>query len=573
MRPRAQALRHRPKPAEGMGGGHSAPARRLHGWPPATGAVVILVAVGTVYAPAFRADYVLFDDTDYIPQNPYVVSPDGLWRIWFARHDYPPNVPYYPLTFTTHWLEYRLWGSRPAGYHIVNVVLHAANTLLVWLLLRRLSVPGAFFAALWFAVHPLHVPSVAWLAERKNVLSVFFYLLALLAWLRFVRGPGWKWYAAALGCFVLGLLSKTIVCTLPAVLVLWIGWRGRATWRRTLPAVIPFAVVAMVFAYLTTLHEHGMLEGAELRFDLSLTQRLLLAGRAFWFYAQKLLWPAGLMPLYPRWNIDPRHGWEYVFPASAVGALVLAWWLRRESGAGLLVTLLFLGISLAPTLGLVDFGYMGHSFVADHFMYLPSIGPLAGVAALFNVVARYARPPVRSALFAMGILAALGLAGLARARSETYRNAITFWSAAAARNPGPTTYSALGEAYYLDRQYGRAEQLLRQALAEQDAVRTRFRLGCVLMDTERFGEAIEQFERGIARNEAHERIRGLTGWMYFNIATCWFSQGEFARAAEYFRRAREREPRLAPRCDEGLALCDAYGRESAAPGTSPAAAP
>jgi len=573
MRPRAQTLRHRANAAAPVSGSHPAPERRLSGWQRAAGALVMLLAVGAVYAPALRADYILFDDTDYILHNPHVVSKDGLWRIWFARHDYPPNVPYYPLTFTTHWLEYRLWGGRPAGYHVVNVVLHAANALLVWLLLRRLSVPGAYFAALWFAVHPLHVPSVAWLAERKNVLSVFFYLLTLLAWLRFARGLDWKWYGAALGFFVLGLLSKTIVCTLPAVLLLWIGWQGRATWRRTLPAVIPFAVVATVFAYLTALHEHGMLEGAKLRFDLSLTQRLLLAGRAFWFYAQKLLWPTGLMPLYPRWNIDPGQGWHYVFPMSAVATLVLAWWVRREIGSGLLVTLLFFGVSLAPTLGLVDFGYMGHSFVADHFMYLPSIGPLAGVAGLLGLTARHAQPLARSSLLAVAILAAVGLGVLARARSDTYRNAIAFWSDAAARNPSPTAYGALGEAYYLDRQYARAEQLLRRALVEQDDVRTRFRLGCVLMDTERFSEAIEQFERGIARNEAQERIRGLTGRMYFNMATCWFSRGDFARAAECFRRARAREPRLSADCDKGLALCEEYGRNAEPAATAPTGFP
>ena len=145
--------------------------------------LLLVAATLLAYQPAWQAGFI-WDDDDYVTDNPLLTAPDGLKRIWFSL-DSPSQ--YFPLTYTVFRIERALWGLNPAGYHWVNILLHAANALLVWRLLRRLSVPGAWLAAAIFALHPVQVESVAWITELKNVLSLFFFLLALLAWVEFVE--------------------------------------------------------------------------------------------------------------------------------------------------------------------------------------------------------------------------------------------------------------------------------------------------------------------------------------------------------------------------------------------------
>src|SRR5215468_9171336 len=180
--------------------------------------VLLVVVTVAAYLPALHAGFV-WDDDSYVTDNAALRSVDGLRRIWFEPGAEPQ---YYPLTFTTFWVEYHLWGLQPFGYHLVNVFLHAVNALLVWLILRRLRLPGAWFAAAVFALHPMQVESVAWISERKNVLSGLLFLSALLVYLRAegtdgaARRSSWLAYGVVGVLFVGALLSKTVTCTLPA---------------------------------------------------------------------------------------------------------------------------------------------------------------------------------------------------------------------------------------------------------------------------------------------------------------------------------------------------------------------
>ena len=220
-------------------------------WSP-TAAAALGVLVAVAYFPAFLAGFV-WDDRVFTG-TPLVRDWSGLWRIWFSPSEIENEAHYWPLLYTTFWLEHKLWGYAPAGYHVVNVLLHLANTLLLWRLLARLGLAasGAWFVAAVFAVHPLHVESVAWVMERKDVLSGLFYLAAFSAWVRFVEEPRPKprrrSYLLALALFVLGLLSKSIVVTLPAALAIWHWWRqGRVTgadWFR----LTPFFAVGLAVA-------------------------------------------------------------------------------------------------------------------------------------------------------------------------------------------------------------------------------------------------------------------------------------------------------------------------------------
>ena len=210
-------------------------------------AAVIVVAVMLAYLPALHGDFI-WDDPKYVSENPILRDPDGLSRIWT---ELGATVQYYPLVFTAFWLEYRIWGLDTFGYHLINVLLHAASSILLWRVLRRLSVPGAWLAATIFALHPLQVESVAWITERKNVLAGFFYLAAALSYLHFeprdfhpvLERRRWKLYLLALGFFLAALFSKTVSCSLPAAILLLVWWkRGRISLPRLAPLIPMFIV-------------------------------------------------------------------------------------------------------------------------------------------------------------------------------------------------------------------------------------------------------------------------------------------------------------------------------------------
>src|SRR6202030_1742433 len=207
---------------------------------------VLLLAAVTIlaYRPAWNGGF-LWDDDAYVTNNELLTAPDGLRRIWFS-FDSPSQ--YFPLVYTTFRIERALWGLNPAGYHVVNVLLHVANALLVWRLLARLRVPGAWLAGAIFALHPVQVESVAWITERKNVLMGFFFLLTLLAWTAFVDDDTrrrWRFYCLALILYALSLSAKTTACTLPAALFLILWLQKKPINRERILQIIPFLLLGL----------------------------------------------------------------------------------------------------------------------------------------------------------------------------------------------------------------------------------------------------------------------------------------------------------------------------------------
>ena len=183
------------------------------------GALLFFLAV-LIFYPAFHAGFI-WDDDQLLTANPQVHSPDGWWSLWLA----PQTADYFPLTSTTLWIEWRLWGMNPWGYHVTNVLMHATVSVLTWQMLKRLRIPGAWLAAALFAVHPVCVESVAWISERKNTISQIFFLLSIIHYVRFEeKGRLWRYIAAVL-CFMLALLAKTAVVMLPFILLLLAWWR------------------------------------------------------------------------------------------------------------------------------------------------------------------------------------------------------------------------------------------------------------------------------------------------------------------------------------------------------------
>ena len=354
-------------------------------------AALVLMAVVS-YFPATQAGFV-WDDEGYSPPPSRCGSASGLARIWFSPTAVPSEGHYWPLVYTTFWLEHKLWGFAPAGYHLVNLLLHLVNTLLLWRILLRLPVPGAWLVAAVFAVHPLHVETVAWVIERKDLLAALFYLAAFSAYMRFSAAPRRRPYLAALGLYAAGLLCKSIVVTLPAALLILAWWlRGRVT-REDLLRLLPFFLAGAGIVFADWLYYSAR---EPYSFDYSLPERALIAARALWFYAGKLLWPAGLAVIYPHWDLSGALAWSWLAAAAAAAALLH--FARRRTGRGPAAGVLFFAVTLSPVLGFVDYGYMQFSFVADRFQYLAGIGVMAVVVGAAVHWAGGLPPPARRGL-------------------------------------------------------------------------------------------------------------------------------------------------------------------------------
>ncbi|MCH7870261.1 MAG: O-GlcNAc transferase, partial [Planctomycetes bacterium] len=385
-------------------------------------ACALIAATIAAYGPALQGGFI-WDDNDHVTHNTAVQNPSGPADIW-RRLGATPQ--YYPLVFTSFWIEHALWGLNPFGYHLNNVLLHLLNAFLLWRVLLRLSIPAAWLAAAVFALHPLQVESAAWITERKNILSAVFYLGALLAYLRFARiGPparsaaaGWRCYALALLLFVAALLSKTVTCSLPAVILLLLWWkRGRVSWRAFVP-LVPMLAIGVGMGLMTVWIEKSHIGATGSEWDLSWVERTLIAGRALWFYLGKLVWPADLMFWYPRWRIDVGEWQQFIYPAAFAGLTAALWISRRRIGRAPIVSLLIFSGTLLPALGFFDVYPMRFSFVADHFQYLACIAPIALLTA--GAARAFARGRMRAAGCGVAVLLLITLATLTWKQAAVY---------------------------------------------------------------------------------------------------------------------------------------------------------
>ena len=456
------------------------------------------------YLPAMLWGGFVWDDSIWM-QSRAVAEWSGLGDIWA----WPPRIyqeaHYWPLTYTTFWLEHKIWGLEPAGYHVVNVLLHLLNTLLVWRLLLRLAVPGAWVVAAVFAVHPLHVESVAWIIERKDVLSGFFYLAAVLVWLRFLEQPQPRRYVLALLLFAAGLLSKSIVVTLPAALLILQWWKNNGITVRDLRRVAPFFLVALIITALDLI-QYGSRHAS---LDHSLPERMLIASRALWFYAGKLVWPTDLTIVYPRWEIGIGNPWAWLTLAGAAALAATLWFARHKIGRGPLAGALFFAVTLSPVLGFVNFGYMLYSFVADRFQYLAGIGVMA---VLVGAAAHGAgRLPSRFKPGATGLMVVvLALLGTMTWRQTgVYRDKVAFFSHVVALNPQARS-AHLNLSVALN-QAGRPEEALAAARIavekRPDYVKARSLLASGLIQKGLFVEAEEVLRRSLEINAGDRNAR------------------------------------------------------------------
>ena len=502
----------------------------------ALAALALGLLAGVCYLPAMLWGGLIWDDPIWY-QSQAVLEWSGLSTIWTWPSLIEHEKHYWPLVYSTFWLEHKIWGLAPAGYHIVNVLLHLLNSLLVWRLLLRLAVPGAWVVAAVFAVHPTHVESVAWIIERKDVLSGLFYLAAVLVWLRFLEQPRpWR-YGLALLLFVAGLLSKSIVVTLPAALLIVQWWKDGRITVRDLQRVAPFFLTALLITAVD-LYSYGL---GRSNLDYWLPERMLIASRALWFYAGKLAWPTDLSVIYPLWNISLGDPWAWLYLAATVVLAAVLWFTRHRIGRGPLAGALFFAVTLSPVLGFVNHNYMKYSLVADRFQYLACVGVMAIVIG--GAVHGASRLSSGLKMGATGLLMVLlALLGTTTWRQAgIYRDNLTFLSHIVSLNPEARSAHrnltrALTEAGRLEEALAAARIAVEKRPGE---ARSYSLLGNALLNLKRLDEAEETFSRALKIDPSRKSeleylsLLGRMSWEWDRLQA----------AEKYLRRALELDPR------------------------------
>ncbi|MCP4592586.1 MAG: tetratricopeptide repeat protein [bacterium] len=509
------------------------------------GGVLIVLAVLVVYGPALPGD-VLWDDDLYVSENPLLITEGGLWRIWV---DPDASPQYYPLVFTSFWLEARLWDLSTFGLHLVNALLHAGNALLLWVVLRRLEVRGAWLAGVLFALHPVHVESVAWITERKNVLSGMFMLLSIIAFVRHTRGGQRVWYGLALLAFVAALLSKTATCFLPVILLLVRWWR-RPGWARVdLAELSPFFGIGLAFGIITILQEKHDVGATGAEWALTWGQRVLLANQALWFYVGKMFCPSGLTFNYPRWTIDTAAPSGYVFPLLTILAVGGLWAARRRVGRGPVVALGLYVAGLSPVLGIFNVYYFRYSYVADHFQYHASMPLIALVAALLAQAATGASRSGQTssrplALLVLVLPVVLGV--LTYRQAALYTDVRTLWRETIARNPH-SWLARYNLALVLVRDHERDADALQQAQAhlrtvlkiKPDCLDAHIALGNIARWSGQPDSAVDHYRMALDIDPLDPRA-------HYNLGITLEDRGDLPGAARAYRASLEGDEAFGP---------------------------
>ncbi len=503
-------------------------------WRPWVLGAMIIAATIVAYSPALHGGLV-WDDKMHITR-PEMRTLFGLYRIWF---EVDAAFQYYPLLHTAFWIEHKLWGDVTVGYHLLNVLLHVSSAMLSAWILRKLSIPGAFLAAAVFALHPVHVESVAWISEQKNTLSTVFYLASILAYLRFDETRRVDWYLGTLGLFICALLTKTVTATLPGALLVIFWWkRGRLSWRRDALPTVPLFLLGAGAGLLTAWWELRINHSTGSGFQLTTAQRLLLAGRAIGFYIGKLIWPSGLSFIYPSWNVDASSVFQYLFPLGLLGLAAAFWRVRRRTRAPLAALLFFVG-TLFPSLGFFNFYAFRYSLVADHLQYVASLGPITLFAAGAARAFLRSGPGAQRTLTLASLLLLLTLGTLSWRQSGVYRSHDQVWLDTLKKNPTCwMAYNNLASSYARQGRMNEALFYLREAVhLKSDDEEVHNNLGVVLARQGRAEEAISHFREAL-------RLQPDCAKAHYNWGLSLAGQGRLEEAVAHYREALRINPRM-----------------------------
>jgi protein O-mannosyl-transferase len=520
--------------------------------------LILTVLIFVAYSRVFSADFI-WDDESHLTRNPCIIGPLGFKEIWTSAW-----AVYYPLVLTTFWALHKFAGLSPWPYHLLNVLLHAGSSLLLWQILRRLNVRGAWLGAALWALHPVIVQSVAWITELKNTQSGFFYLLSIFFFLKWdketadcadgseqnsrdelTKSPFRRiadspilWFSLSLSVFILSTLSKPSVVMLPVVLALCIWWRtGRVRWC-DVAALAPFVFISAFASAWTILEQkfHAGAIGAE--WAQTWPERLIIAGRSIWFYLAKLAWPHPLIFIYPRWEIDSSQPAAYLPLFAALAGLLVLWLVRAKWSRPVFFAAAYYVVSLFPVLGFFSVYFFRYSFVSDHFQYLASMGPLALAGA--GIVTGCGRltasrrlsvspstsrlPPPEASGVADSVMAIGPLVGgcgallvllvvLTWQQTAVYHNLVTLYTATLTKNPGCwMAHYNLGIVLNEQGDTDGAIAHYRQALELRPGyAEAHYNLGRLLVQKGQLDEAITHYEKALEINPADAEAQNNLG--------------------------------------------------------------
>lgn len=502
----------------------------------------LVIAICAIYWPVIGNGFVNYDDTNYITENVHVLNglnwPDVKWAFSTQYTGYA-----HPITWLTHQLDYQLYGAWAGGHHLTNVLIHIANSILLFLLFWRTTRElwaSAVVAAL-FAIHPLHVESVAWVAERKDVLSALFFLLTLHCYVAYAAKPGMSRYLATLGCFVFGILSKPMLVTIPAVLLLFDYWplrrlrfendevqpRDNVSWKILALEKIPFALVAAGWSVLTLiLQKEAGVVGQQ-----DITLRMANAVVSYSTYLWMTFWPHDLAVLYPYPTSLP---WLKVIVSIlillGISAVCLA---RRRSSPHLLAGWLWYLGMLVPVIGLVQVGAQAH---ADRYTYLPQIGLWFAlsweVAALIRI-----RPLLRRFVpIGVGVIMVM-LSACALHQTRIWRDSESLWEhALAVTSNNFVAHYNLGHVVGQQGRYDEAVSHFNEVLRiDPDLFDGLINMGITLLAQGKTNEAISYLNRAI-------EVQPRSGKAHMQLALALVNQGRGDDALVSFRQAMELAP-------------------------------
>lgn len=494
----------------------------------------MVLAVVAAYGPVWWAGFV-WDDSINVTTNPCIVGPQGLKDIWTTS-----AAQFYPLTLTTFWLEHALWGLQPLPYHLVNVLMHVASAVVLWHLLRQLSVPGAWLGAALWALHPVQVESVAWITELKNTESGLFYFLSILFFVGHLRSQNparlisWdRDYALSLLFAVLAIASKSSTVILPLVLCLCAWWvEGRWQWRNLLKVapLVPFVIAACLLTIWTQAlsSEAGSTGPPEWH---TWQGHLAAAGEGFWFYLGKVAWPYPLIALYPQLKIETSNPFSYLPFLAVVVAYLILWWWRRSWARPYFFAFAYFLAALLPELEFAGW------YVGDHFQYLASAGPLALAGAGLVCLAQQGAPSLRWVPSTVCAALLLVLGCLAWNRARAFQNGENLWTQSLAWNPNSSLarYNLavdLSENGQLDP----AMDQLRQAIElKPDFLKALYNLGELLGRKGRLDEAAAQYRRALEFDPNYFKA-------HFNLGSTLLLMGKSEEAIAQFQAALKIDP-------------------------------
>jgi tetratricopeptide (TPR) repeat protein len=496
-------------------------------------ALTITAAALWIYWPALHGDW-LWDDDLLVTDNAVVHDPSGLWKIWF---DPGSLIDYQPCTVSVVWLQWQLWGNNTLGYHLTNVLLHILSALLVWRLLNKFGLRLAWLGGLIFAIHPVQVESVAWIAELKNTLSLPPFLLAMCAWIDYEERGKAKDYWLALGLFLVAMLCKPTMVMFPVMILLYAWWKRKGIGWNDVTAGAPFFVVSLALGLVTL----WFLRHNTTAYDVipmgSSFSRLACAGLALSFYFSKCFLPVGLLPIYPRWVVDPPTLAQFL-PWPILAAVIYGLWTKRQSwGRHCLLGLGFFLIFLAPFLGFNAASYMAFTWVFDHVLYIPIIGLIGLAIAGLERMDIQLPAPFRPCTIGLVIVVLAFLAFQSHSYAKMFLGEETLWTYELQRNPKAyLAHNNLGLAFLHSGQVSEAMEQFEQTLRiEPDYAKAHNNLGCTLEQTGQSADAIGQFEQAL-------RLKPDYAEAHYNLGNVLLQTDRTPEAIEQYRIALQIKP-------------------------------